>query len=255
MRIINFIEGDSYLHRMNPVFKAVSLFFVMLSVMLSDFWLYPLLIFFLAIILIFSAGVSFVAVRKLIKWLFIFMVAIVILNYLFYQPGGFKPQRVIVCSPEGLIRGLLIGLRIFAVVFLSAVFVFTTDPTDFVNAMMQNLHLSPRVGFSILVALRSIPLFELDLERIRAAHRVRQFKPAGGLMSRLKFSALSVALPLFVLAIIRAERAAIAMASRGLRRGIQRTYLRRWRVRLIDWIFFAVSVILLTLSIFVAIHF
>ena len=145
-------------------------------------------------------------------------------------------------------RGLLIGLRILAIVFLSAIFVFTTDPTDFVNSMMQNLHLSPRIGFSILVALRSIPLFEMDLERIKAAHHVRRFKPSGGFIARLKFNVLSIALPLFVLAIIRAERASIAMASRGLKQGIRRTYLKQWRVGLVDWIFLVVSVILLTVE-------
>ncbi len=250
MHIVRFIEGDSYLHRINPVAKIVSLFFLMLSVLLSKTWVYIMFVFVASLIALFSAGVNFAAVKKILKWLFIFVVAIVLLNYLFYQPPtfawhqGLKGHRVIVCSHEGLMRGLFIGFRIVAIVFLSAIFVFTTDPTDFVNALMQNVGFSPRAGFSILVALRTIPLFELDLERIRAAHKVRLLKPHGDLLSKLKFKLISITLPLFVLAVVRAERASVAMVARGLRPGIKRTFLKKWTFRLGDWIFLAISVIL-----------
>ncbi len=244
MKLIRYIEGQSYLHKINPVIKAIGLLAVMIAVITSSSWLFIFFVFLVATLMMLGADIDVSIVGGLLKWLIAFSLFIILINYLFYKPYGSDISRFFYMSREGFYRGLFISLRIITVVFLSSMFVFTTDPTDFISALMQNIGLSPRIGFSILVALRTIPMFELDVERIKAAHRVRRYKPEGNLWNRLKFKILSVGLPLFVLAILRAERAAVAIAARGLSENRKRTFLRTWSVRMVDWIFLTVSFIL-----------
>ncbi len=246
MKFIRYVEGDTYLHNLNPISKAIGIFIIVISVVVSKDWLFISLVVTIAFLSILSAGVKFSDIKELIKWLIILVLVIILLNFLFYRPDvDYKNyRRIFVLSEAGLYRGLFIGLRIVAVMFLSSVFVFSTDPSDFVSALMQNLKLSPRIGYSVMVALRTIPLFEMDFERIKVAHKIRLYKPEGSFWSKLRFSIVSVAIPLFVLAIIRAERASVAIAARGLRKETKRTFLRSWDFKFSDWIFLLVSLIL-----------
>ena len=69
--------------------------------------------------------------------------------------------------------GLATALRIAAILMLSLIAGLTTTGPELVRALVQNLRVPYRLGYTALAALRFVPRFGHELEVIRAAHRVR----------------------------------------------------------------------------------
>ena len=69
--------------------------------------------------------------------------------------------------------GLATALRIAALLVLSLIAGLTTTGPELVRALVQNLRVPYRLGYTALAALRFVPRFGHELEVIRAAHRVR----------------------------------------------------------------------------------
>jgi len=135
--------------------------------------------------------------------------------------------------------GLATALRVAAIVLLSLIAGLTTTGPELVRAMVQNLRVPYRVGYTALAALRFVPRFRHELGVIRAAHRVRGIDAGRGPVAAVRRS-ISYAIPLLASAIRHAERVALAMDARAFGAHETRTerILSRWRVR--DTVFVAV---------------
>lgn len=110
--------------------------------------------------------------------------------------------------------GLATALRFAALLMLSLIVGLTTTGSELVRAIVQNLRVPYRVGYTALAALRFVPRFRHELETIRAAHRVRGTDRGRGPVAALRRS-LSYAIPLLASAIRHAERVALAMDARA----------------------------------------
>ena len=128
--------------------------------------------------------------------------------------------------------GLATALRVAAIVLLSLIAGLTTTGPELVRAMVQNLRVPYRVGYTALAALRFVPRFRHELGVIRAAHRVRGIDAGRGPVAAVRRS-ISYAIPLLASAIRHAERVALAMDARAFGAHERRTerILSRWRVR------------------------
>lgn len=126
---------------------------------------------------------------------------------------------------SGLRVGAATGLRILALSVLSLLFVLTTETESFLRALVQNLGLPYQIGYSAMAAFRFAPMVRSDVDRVRAAHTVRGVPDANGIRDRL-YRASRYAIPLFVNAIRRAERTALAMDARAFGAYDERTHYR-----------------------------
>lgn len=133
----------------------------------------------------------------------------------------------------GLRVGAATGLRILALSVLSLLFVLTTETEAFLRALVQNLGLPFQIGYSAMAAFRFAPMIQSDLETVRAAHTVRGVPDTDGIRDRLR-RAVRYAIPLFVNAIRRAERTALAMDARAFGAHDERTYYRTQSVTGMD---------------------
>ncbi|MFH8251624.1 energy-coupling factor transporter transmembrane component T [Microbacterium sp. B2969] len=128
--------------------------------------------------------------------------------------------------------GYATALRLGAIIALSLLVGVTTTGPDLVRAMVQQLRVPYRIGYTALAAFRFVPRFGHELEVIRQAHRVR-----GAHGGRGPFAALArwggYIVPLLAGAIRHAERVALAMDSRAFGAYPDRTerHLVPWRVR------------------------
>ncbi len=141
-------------------------------------------------------------------------------------------------ASTALHRAVVLSLRSLALITLSVGYLLVTEPQALVNALMQQLRLSPRFGFSIYVAWNTIPLLRENLKRIAATHQVRlRGRP------RTLSEALMTAVTLLAGAIRHGERASLSMAARGIEaeHPPERTFLTesRWRAR--DTLFLAAA--------------
>lgn len=128
--------------------------------------------------------------------------------------------------------GLATALRIAALVLLSLIPGLSTTGPELVRALVQNLRVPYRLGYTALAALRFGPRFRHELEVIRAAHRVRGTDGGRGPIAAVRRT-ISYAIPLLASAIRHAERVALAMDARAFGAHPTRTerFVSRWRAR------------------------
>lgn len=154
-------------------------------------------------------------------------------------------------SWTGLDNGLVLAFRMLASVAFGVLFISTTDLTDLIVSLSQNLQVPPRFSYGSLAGIRVFPLFEDEWRKIRQARQLR------GREGRFRMARIvTYALPLLSQAIRMGERVSIAMEARGFKGAAAqdpkaRTYYRDIPVRWGDGVYIlaicAVSVVILVL--------
>lgn len=119
--------------------------------------------------------------------------------------------------------GLVLVFRVLACGMISAVFALTTDPGQFVRALMQHLRLPAPVGFALMQAMHMVPDLRAEMLQLRMARAIRLGRPLRRVPGPAE--AIALAIPLLAYAIRRATRAALSFEARGLQPGRARTHL------------------------------
>jgi energy-coupling factor transport system permease protein len=230
-----FYETDSFLHRVNPLTKLAFTILVMVILTLVVDPITPLAITLVGLVTIVTLGG--VPIGQTLKTLRPFLVVSFGLFWttaLFYAGGGRRlaDWGLLVLTDEGVAYGAAIMFRILAIFAISLLFTLTTDPTAFLQALVQQARVSPRFGYGIIAAYRFVPLFDGQLASIQAAHRIRGVQSGGGPVAQYR-RLVGHMVPLLAGAIRHAERVALAMDARGFGAVANRTYYRRsvfgWR--------------------------
>ncbi|TWT00953.1 energy-coupling factor transporter transmembrane protein EcfT [Planomicrobium sp. CPCC 101079] len=111
-------------------------------------------------------------------------------------------------------HALSLSFRVMALSTLSLMFAMTTDPVKFVMSLMQQLKLSPKLAYSVMVSYRFLPVLIDEFIQIQQAQRLR-----GVIVEKHWWQRLSnmrrLLLPMLAGAVRKAERAAFAMEARG----------------------------------------
>ncbi|BDI24007.1 energy-coupling factor transporter transmembrane protein EcfT [Herbiconiux sp. L3-i23] len=110
--------------------------------------------------------------------------------------------------------GASTALRLAALATLALLGGLTTTGPDLVRAMIQQLRVPYRIGYTTLAAYRFVPRFAHELDVIRAAHRVRGMAGGRGPVPALR-RWVGYVVPLLASAIRHAERVALSMDSRA----------------------------------------
>ncbi len=245
-----YVEGDSFLHRLNPVVKFVA--FGLLS-LAPTFYLdavVPAVFWLLALALAWGLGgiPPQVMARRLIPMLMLAL-GLALSSTLFY--GGARSHALLALGPftiwaEAVAFGLSMGLRILCVVSYSGLYTFTTDPTYLVYSLMHQARLSYRLGYTVLAAYRFLPILQREMDNISAAHSVRGVYRQRSLTAGLE-RAVRYGVPLLANGVRQADRLAVAMDARGFSSRTPRTYYLTTRLTRSDWLFLA-GVLLVTVA-------
>ncbi|MGC9529996.1 MAG: energy-coupling factor transporter transmembrane component T family protein [Candidatus Bipolaricaulaceae bacterium] len=130
---------------------------------------------------------------------------------------------------QGIKIGAQMALRFFGVLAGSLLFVATTPPEDFAAAL-SHTRLPYRYTYTLVLALRFLPLFAAEYQRVREAQAVRglRLRP-WNLLTHVRWTAV----PVLASALMRADCLAMAMQGRAFGRHPSRTVLdvRPWRRR------------------------
>lgn len=259
MRAFLQYEHDSFLQRLNPLTKLAfaTALILALTVIVDPFT--PLVVTVLTILAIWRLGRARLGalLRPLLPFL-VLSFGLIWTTTLFYVASPGEPVRMlwslgpVAITEAGLAYGLAIFFRLTGFFAASLLFVLTTDPTDLVQALIQNLGLSYRFGYGAHAAYRFVPLFEGELASIRAAHRIRGLREGGGPVRRIR-QYLGFLVPLLAGGVRRAERVALAMDARGFGAYPDRTFYRRSSFGWAD-LAFAVGAILVYGGALVVLH-
>ena len=110
--------------------------------------------------------------------------------------------------------GFATGLRLGAIITLALLSGLTTTGPDLVRAIVQQLRVPYRIGYTALAAFRFVPRFAHELDIIRQAHRVRGTHGGRGPFASVA-RGVGYVVPLLAGAIRHAERVALAMDARA----------------------------------------
>ncbi|RPI80114.1 MAG: energy-coupling factor transporter transmembrane protein EcfT [Desulfobacteraceae bacterium] len=225
--------GRSLVHRLDPRIKI--LFTILLSVLILQTGMRTGIFFTLFLgSVFFVSGIAFGRLWQALKPALLFF-AFLFLLHLFFTPGrpllpwfsgAFAPTR------EGLLLGALTTLRFILLIVCAALLTGTTLPMDLVHGLERLLRPFNYIGLPshdialmISLALRFIPTFMLELQKIKEAQISRGLDfGSGSIFKRLQKTAYLLT-PLLLNAFRGADELADAMESRGYQRG-SRTYLR-----------------------------
>lgn len=218
-----YLPLDSFIHRLDPRLKIVSLLLLLISIFFdSGFIGYAILTLFVcAVVRLSKIKVSYVL--KSLKPMIIMMSFLMILNIFMIRQGdvlvsigSFKIYS------GGLIQTAYILIRLVLIVTLTTILTATTKPLDLTLGLEHLFNPFKKIGFPahevsmmISIALRFIPTLLEETERIMKAQSSRgvDFKE-GTLKEKIK-AIVSLIVPLFISAFQRAEDLANAMESRG----------------------------------------
>ncbi|MEK5318418.1 energy-coupling factor transporter transmembrane component T [Paenibacillus sp. FSL L8-0644] len=219
--------GSSPLHRLGPLSKLI---WVGCFSLLSMAWDSTLREAALLAVLIAVAGLGarLLLARQLRAMSFLIGLGIpyFILSILAIREGHpVASWGPIVITAEGLDIAGALTLRIFVLFLASYIYLSTTDPRDFVQALNLRLRVPYRFAFGISVALTFLPLLEEEGRTIMAARRVRGQEPPRGWSHRLSWWS-GYAAAVLVNAVRRVQQTALAMEGKGFGAYAERTYLR-----------------------------
>jgi energy-coupling factor transport system permease protein len=233
MARFSYMKGDSPLHKMDPTWKFLWNFLVVLAVIVNFNILYAALWYiYIFILIVFVARIPF---KMYIRGISFFMgiAFFIFLWVVMYFPEGnqvifeWGPIRT---TMEGILHGISLVFRVMVIVSLSVLFAMTTDPARLVESMIQVGRVPYRIGYTAYASMRFIPIYENEAQVITNAHLIRGVGEAGkSFKSKLKLY-WSLLVPLLVSGIRRAQIASIAMDSRGFGAYSKRTIMREIKV-------------------------
>ena len=156
------VDPDAPLARANPVAKLAAAAILLVALFVSLDGVTALVILLGLVATVRWSGID---PRLLLRrsWLIaLAAISIGIFNILFAaeQLGPIVldvgPIRV---GAETLVNGIGLMLRLLAIALAGILATVTTEPSDLADALIQQLHVSPRFAIGALAALRLIPLF------------------------------------------------------------------------------------------------
>jgi energy-coupling factor transport system permease protein len=234
---VNYLQRDTWIHRLNPLTKLFWSFLMMtLSFLLKD----PLL---LAALFGSIALVAYLArilpeMLPVFKGLLAFALLFLLLQ-IFMIPEG-RTLIVLIPGPnylritdQGVTDSLALGMRLMAIASSFPVLLATTQVKDLVVMLVEKLKIPYTYAFMFITTLRFIPTFMNEMDQIIQAQCSRAHRLDSRNFITKFLSVCPLAIPLMVTSVKKAERLAISMETRGFGVG-KRTYLHRLRFTATD---------------------
>jgi energy-coupling factor transport system permease protein len=163
----------------------------------------------------------------------------VLLGYIIPQIGPIGPLFSV--TDFGIERGLALSIRFLLLIFSSMLFVSVTDPTLLAHSLTK-LRIPYRYSFSLVIALRFLPLFDLENHSVRMAQQSRGITPEVTGLRKIIRTIQYTFFPLLVSALSRVDSLSMSMDGRGFGYSGNRSYLRKseWKAR--DSVFLILTV-------------
>jgi energy-coupling factor transport system permease protein len=228
MRKLSYQPGSSLAHQLYPLTKFA--------------WLLVATVLFFLVqdgrLLILTAGLSGLALFSInhniwrmrgFRLVFITGLTLLILHLVFDKSGQvlFDPgYQILSITTGGLSMGLRFSGRFLSIVFMSYIFILTTDPSDLAYALMK-VGLPYRYGFMFVTALRLAPVMEEEGQTIYRAQLVRGVRYDQGNLRKLLLIFQQFMTPLLISALRRADKLVFSMEGRGFGKQPERTFRKR----------------------------
>jgi energy-coupling factor transport system permease protein len=209
-----YLERPSPLHALHPLTKlfAAAAFFVAVFSLEHPAAIAPYTAVLVVAVFAAHAGINLRRLRPL--FIAIPLGTLLVWTLFFRGPASAAGSRGFGPSWLGFVFGLGMGLKLLSFLLLNVVLLSTTRVEELTSAFTR-LGLPYRVGFTLTLAFRLVPLFVDSAATVLQAQRLRSLgAEARGVVARLR-QAVPVIIPVFMGALRRADQMAIALDMRG----------------------------------------
>lgn len=235
----NYCLKDSFIHKLNPVFKIISLFLSIISVLISNSLIDFITLFIFILIIMLLSKIELKIYLKNIYTLRIFIIFIIIINLIF---------------KVSIVDSIYMILKIIYLVILSAILTLTTPPTEITYGLERVFRIFNKIlpvnsiALTITLALRFIPMITMQAERIIKASSLRGIDYNENIKSKI-LALSNIFVPMIYLSLKKADDLADIMEIRLYNYGISRTNYRLNKWKLIDSILLILNIVVLIIVI------
>ena len=214
-RFLEYVDGDSLLHRMNPVAKLLCALLVSVACFVADSLAFVAAVLALDAVLAASCGMGRQTLG-LARAVFFFSLVLAAIQVLSTPRGA-----VLVELPWGyvgtgsLVTALTTVLRLIAAAVPLFLVLYVTKLTDLTNALVKNARVPYRYAFTFTSTVRFIPVFMNDMKGVMEAQTARGVEFDAGSIAKKVRLMVPLCVPLLVSSVRKANSAAIAAEVRG----------------------------------------
>lgn len=253
-----YVPYKSFLHRLDPRTKLISMIFLMVAILLDfgNIWMNLIVYFAFLIFNFILMGIAKIKLSQLFKqlkmmWfmmLFLFVINLLTSKEIIDVPG-FGEVGVLFTIPyinkdiylSGFVNTFYIVVRLMLMIELSLILTASTKPMDLTYALewllkpFKVIRLPVHeIAMIISLALRFIPTLLDDTERIMKAQASRGVDFQEGKFKEKVSAITSLIMPLFISSFQRSEDLANAMEARGYDPNAKRTRYRLLSFKVAD---------------------
>ncbi len=228
-----YYPSNSVIHQLDPRLKILGTFlYILMLFICGDLISYAISATFLAI-LIFLAKIPLRYIFRGLRAIFFVLLLSVGLNLFFTEGRVIFRFYFLKITYEGLMKTLILGIRLVFIIIASSLLTLTTTPTNLTDGLERSLHFLHYIkvpvhdiAMMMSIALRFIPILMEETNKIMKAQTARgaDFE-TGGIVRRVR-AMIPILVPLFISAFRRANDLAVAMDARCYRGEAGRTKMR-----------------------------
>ena len=240
---LEYVPGNSFLHKMNPVAKLVASFVIVIACFTTSSFVVLGIVLALDVALALSCGMLKQALG-LARAVTIFSLLLAVLALLFTPEGD-----VLVALPwgyigtESVLNAVRIVLRLVACAVPLFLTFYVTKLIDMANALVKVVHLPYKYAFTFTSTVHFIPVFMNDMNGIMEAQTARGVEFDGGLLKRIGLM-MPLCVPLLVSSVRKTNSAAIAAEVRGFNLRTRASGYKEYPFSAVDFAALVVSVLL-----------
>jgi energy-coupling factor transport system permease protein len=254
-----YLPTNSVIHRLDPRFKLAAFVILMIAIAVCGTYVGNLFALLICVWLFRLSRIPLHYGISGIKPAIPFIVILAVLQLLFYgeiASGGhvYFAYGIIKITSESVKLVIVSALRFVEVIFLSSVLTLSTSTTELTHGMERLLGPLEKVKFPvhafsliITIAVRFVPTFAMEMEKMMKAQASRGAEFGTGewwrIIKRTK-DMFPIIIPLFNVAMARAEDLILAMEARCYTPGAVRTAYTHYKAQRNDYIALFASVLI-----------
>jgi len=251
--ILEYAQGETIIHKLNPLTKMILSFLLCLSSFVSSNILMAVVIIALNIIVAYMANITKKAV-SLLSTLLKIGIVLFLLQIFFIRTGNIilnLPFNLYI-TDVGLTFSILLVLRLIGATMPLVLMLTVTRMSDLTNVFVQKLHIPFKYTFAFITALRFIPIFENEMNGIIEAQTARGVEfDTKNPIKKLKL-VLPLCVPLLISSVKRIEGGAISAELRGFNVRQKNSGYKKYPFKVVDYSIMLLSVVILVASSVVA---
>lgn len=250
MNLLNYVPGNSYLHKLNPVTKLLAAFMYGIAAIICNNVFAE--IGFIILMLLISASAKIGKRALLLTRNLMLLGLIMFVIQLFFVRDGrglVVIGNVTLFTTGGLRSALLLSFRVIAAMLPLMLLFAITLMNDLCNAMVKRLYLPYRYAFIVTTAFRFVPIFASEFHDIQDAQKARGVDfDTKNIFRKLKLIA-PLCVPLLVSSLKKVDVSAMSAEMRGFELRNRRSGFKEYPFKICDLITILIMIAIIILTV------